>query len=97
MQTAINTVSMLWELGQPSPSSCWRIDVPLFNILKTSWDSLTMGGGQFTPGQFTPGQYTPGRFTPGQFTPGRFTPGQFTPGQFTPGLISLNEASSFGK
>ena len=53
--------------------------------------------GQFTPGQFTPGQYTPGRFTPGQFNPGRFTPGQFTPRQFTPGLISLNEASSFGK
>ena len=48
-------------------------------------------------GQFTPGQYTPGRFTPGQLTPGQFTPGQFTPGQFTPGLISLNEASSFGK
>ena len=60
----------------------------LFKMVYNSYYwTINMSGGQFTPGQ-----YTPERFTPGQFTPG-----QFTPGQFTPGLISLNEASSFGK
>ena len=81
------------SFATPVINSIYILNLTSVTVYILSTDRLRQSGG----GQFTPGQYTPGRFTPGQFTPGQFTLGQFTPGQFTPGIISLNEASSFGK